>query len=425
MSGVLTQPRSTCAPSLTKKVTHQCVRCQKEFPHGFNTFCDACDGMIDVRYDLTHATIRESASTLERYFDLLPIEDSRFLIAAPLPRTDCIHAARLGTAIGIPWLYLKDETSLPTGTTKDRMAVVALSFMRECGVTQFCTSSTGNSSTGFARVASMFPECRIFLFTGENWRHRVHFADSAQVVHFVLRDATFVDAFVCAASFAKRHGLSSERGFFNPGRREGLKLAFLEAAEQIPRPIDWYVQAISSAMGVYGCYKGAKELKVMGRIEQLPRLLCVQQESCAPMATAFADNSPVIRPQDIVHRPTGIAEAILRGDPSRAYPYIREIVLEGDGDILSVSESEIRAARQLIFDTEGIDPCFSASTAVAGLAKGVAIGKVPPNDTVMVNLTGSDRPDASASSNVHWLHLVGGEWMPEDPNNPVFIQPHA
>ncbi len=35
-------------------------------------------------------------------------------------------------------------------------------------------------------------------------------------------------------------------------RREGLKLAFLEAAEQVPGPIDWYVQAISSGMGVYG-----------------------------------------------------------------------------------------------------------------------------------------------------------------------------
>src|SRR5256886_15862678 len=126
-----------------------------------------------------------------------------------------------------------------------------------------------------------------------------------------MRDASFVDAATYAGSYARQHGLVSESGFFNPGRREGLKLAFLEAAEQVPRPIDWYVQAVSSAMGVYGVYKGAKELHALELGERPPRLLCVQQETCAPMVAAWEDGSDRIRPEHIVERPAGIAKPIL------------------------------------------------------------------------------------------------------------------
>ena len=73
-----------------------------------------------------------------------------------------------------------------------------------------------------------------------------------------MRGASFVEAADYAVAYARQHKLVSESGFFNPARREGLKLAFLEACDQVPEPIDWYVQAVSSAMGVYGAFKGAK-----------------------------------------------------------------------------------------------------------------------------------------------------------------------
>src|SRR5690606_3973394 len=129
-------------------------------------------------------------------------------------------------------------------------------------------------------------DLRMYLFTASDFRHRVQFTPAANIVHYVLDGASFVEAFEYAGRFARRNGFVSERGFFNVGRREGLKLAFFESTEQVERPVDWYVQAVSSAMGVYGTYKGAQELRSLGRIERLPRLLCVQQESCAPMVRA-------------------------------------------------------------------------------------------------------------------------------------------
>jgi threonine synthase len=373
--------------------------------------------MIDVHYDLDRARLHDSANPLERFLDLLPVERASSLLPQHMSYTPCVHARRLGEVLGMPALYLKDETVLPTGTTKDRMAVVSLAFLAERGVRAFCTSSTGNSSTAYAQAISRYPDLRLYLFTAESFQDRVWYGGTNQVVSFVLRGATFVDAFNAAGTFAARHQLVSERGFFNPGRREGLKLAFLEATEQVPGRIDWYVQAVSSAMGVYGTYKGARELTQMGRISRPPRLLCVQQETCAPMVRAFRDGSPVIRAGDVVRNPTGIAEAILRGDPTKAYPHVREIVVESGGTFAAVTESDIREARRMIEELEGLSPCFSASAALAGVIRLVRRGEFPRNDTVLVNLTGSDRAPAASPVKVHWLRRAGADWEPEDPED--------
>jgi threonine synthase len=391
-----------------------CMGCGKPFPHGYHPFCDHCGEMVDVEYDLSRVRLAESSNPYVRFRDLLPVTEPDRL-PADATYTPCVHARQLGAALGLPHLYLKNETVLPTGTTKDRMAAVALPFLFERGVRTFATSSTGNSSTAFARAIERHPELRLLLFTGEAFLPRVQLGPSANVVHFAMRGATFVEAFNYALRFAQRHGVTAERGFFNPGRREGLKLAFLEASEQIARPIDWYVQAVSSAMGVYGACKGARELYRLGRISRLPRPLCVQEETCSPMATAFTDGSPVIEPRHVVENPSGIATAIQRGNPSRAYPYVRRLVLERRGTFAAVSAAEIRAAAAELERLEGIAPCFSAAAALAGLVRMSHGPAFPRQDTFLVNLTGRERAPGAGAGRAVWLKRTGGDWVPEDP----------
>ena len=167
-------------------------------------------------------------------------------------------------------------------------------------------------------------------------------------------------------------------------------------------------------MGVYGTYKGARELVAMGEIDRVPRLLCVQQDTCAPMVNAFDEGSDVIKPHHVVHRPSGIAKAILRGDPSRAYPYVHAFVVESGGAFTSVSEGQIREARTMIEEYENLAPCFSASAAFAGLTRLVRENRFPVNDTVVVNLTGRDRPAVPYSGTVRFLTKDGEKWVPED-----------
>lgn len=387
-----------------------CIACHKPSGNAYRSFCE-CGGMIEVSYDLGRVELKTSENPYVRFGELLPIRETHDRFPDDARYTPAVHARALGRELGMPFLYLKDESVLSTRSTKDRMAAVALAFLWERGVRTFCTSSTGNSSTAYANAIQAFPDMRLYLFTAEKFRSRVQHADNPQVEHFCMREASFVEAFEYSGTYAREQGLVSERGFFNLGRREGLKLAFFEASDQMEGRIDWYVQAVSSAMGVYGTYKGAQELYALKRIERLPRLLCVQQETCSPMVRAYRDGSAEIMPHHVVHKPEGIAEAILRGDPTRAYPHVRRIVIDSDGDFESVSEAEIREARRMVEELEGLTPCFSASTAVAGLIKQVRGGRFPVEDRVMVNLTGGDRADRSMSDRVRWLSHSEGRWI--------------
>ncbi len=393
-----------------------CIRCHKQQEQLYAPFCSDCGGLINPVYDMTSVTLKHSDNPYVRYSDLLPVNDSSLLPNDAI-FTPVVHATRLGKLLGVPNLYLKNETVLNTGTTKYRMAAVSLAFLYENGVKHFCTSSTGNSSTAYAQLISNIPELNLSLFTAADFRYRVHFEPTDQINHFILKDATFSEAFEVAGLYAKNNGFTPERGFFNPGRREGLKLAYLEAVDQIPNPIDWYVQGVSSAMGVYGSFSGAKELLQLGHIPYLPHLLCCQQDSCAPMVKAWEEDSEIIEARHIVKKPQGIAMAILRGDPSKVYPYMRGIVKESAGNFARASEEKIRKARKLVFEEEGIDICYSAATAVAGVMIAANAKKIPASDTVLVNLTGRDQP-VDAVVHGQWLKKINGQWLPQPTNSP-------
>ena len=389
-----------------------CIKCRKSLENKFEPLCE-CGGFMEMEYDLKKVKLHKSPNPYVRFADLLPIKSLHNRLPQDSIYTPMVHAKKLGKHLGMPSLYLKDETVLPTRSTKDRMAFVSLAYLWENGVRSFCTSSTGNSSSAYANAIRVHPDMKLFLFTAESFIQRVQHTDHEQVKHFGVRDASFVEAFEAAGAYAKANGLVSEHGFFNLGRREGLKLTFLEAAEQVPQPIDWYVQAVSSAMGVYGTYKGAKELLGLGKINRLPKLLCVQQEKCSPMVRAFHEGCEKIQPHHIVPRPQGIAEAILRGNPTRVYPYVRQIVIESGGTLVAVSEDEIREARRMVGEMEGLSPCFSASTALAGLIKQVRDKSFPVKDTVFVNLTGGDRTGQPRPKKIIWMRREQDRWLEE------------
>ncbi|HJP67191.1 MAG TPA: pyridoxal-phosphate dependent enzyme, partial [Actinomycetota bacterium] len=323
--------------STPPKYTQRCLMCHREFGREYRTRCPDCAGLVEILYDLSTATLRESPDPYVRFFDLLPIEDPANLLPLGDGRTPCVHVERLGSSMGLDNVFVKVEGTNPSGTTKDRMAAVVLSLFHELGLREFVTSSTGNSSNALARGIEKHPHFLMHLFIGEDFAPRFRYDHDGVRLH-VLSGLDFTEAFNVSRAYAHDTGLPFEAGFFNPARREGLKMAYLEAVDQIPMDIDWYVQASSSAMGVYGTAKGARELLELGRISRIPAMVCVQQESCAPIVRAFERGLPSIPDELVVQNPQGIAEAILRGDPRGCYPYVYSMLTETGGTAVSVSE---------------------------------------------------------------------------------------
>jgi len=119
----------------------------------------------------------------------------------------------------------------------------------------------------------------------------------------------------------------------------------------------------------------------------------VQQATCSPMVHSWKAGSSVTRGEDIVPEPVGIAEAILRGNPTNTYPHMYAVVRESGGTFESVTDEEIREAQKMIFELEGIEACESAATTVAAIKKMAAAHELRRDDVIFVNVTGAHRTE--------------------------------
>lgn len=378
-----------------------CLPCGREFDAPSFNRCSKCNGALDVIYDLDQVRLpahREGPNPLQHFFDLLPIRHRGSLIWGGEGNTPCFEVPELAETIGVGRLYFKDESVNPTRSTKDRVASVALSRFRELGINEIVLSSTGNTSTAYARAAQLIPGFKLHVFVGRAFVNRLNYAEHPNVTTHVV-DGEFVAAGKVAEQFAKDNGLFWEGGFFNPARREALKIAYLEAYDAMPDQPDFVFQAVSSGMGLLGAFKGAVEYRELGLLGKLPSFVAVQQESCAPMAHAFREGVEQIEPRHIVRDPQGLAYAILRGNPTGTYPYIRDLCLHSGGRILSAPEDLIHESRRALSETVSVNVCFASSTALAGVMQAVRDGAVGPDSVVLVNLTGGDRPVAQVPAN--------------------------
>ncbi|MFD3998160.1 pyridoxal-phosphate dependent enzyme [Streptomyces sp. NPDC058548] len=378
-------------PTPHKDFRAVCVRCGASRPYAAVDPRCSCGGLLDPVYDLTAARVREDEEVPSaRYFDLLPLHRAESALHIGDGNTPCVRARTLGSRLGLDHLYLKDETCNATRTTKDRMAACVLAVLQEHRVSEFVASSTGNSSTSFAWGLRFTEAMKVHLFTGRDFVDRHQYTHHPGVELHVVDD-DFVGAASAGRAFAADQELLFEGGFFNSARREGLKLAYLEAYDQMPSPPAVVFQAVSSGMGVYGAHKGAQEYLAMGRLPTLPRFVCVQQLSCAPMWRADREGSNRIQPHHILHRPQGLAKAILRGDPSNTYPFMRAITAGTGGGFAGVDDDEMVRARRWLAEDEGIHVCFAAAAALAGVAQLAARGEIGRDEPVLVNLTGGER----------------------------------
>lgn len=378
------------------KITLKCVQCGKVYPWSFSVQCPDCNNaLIDIDYDLSQAKIGRDGSMMERYFDFLPLTRRDFVIDGGEGNTPCVHAKELGKALGFSKLYAKMETANPTRTTKDRQGTMAVAALRDLGISRFITSSTGNSCTSLARIVSRFPDMHMSIFVGDEFLKRVNWVDAPNVDVYWLKNGTFVEAHQAARWWSGKTGDSSERGFFFFGKREALKIAYMEAVEQVPEPIDYYVQGISSAMGVYSTWKASYQMKEIGLVDRIPGLICVQEETCNPMVKAWQRGEENFCSEDVIRYPRGLSKCTLRGDPSMVFTYVRHAVADSGGTMLTASQDDMREMKKLAMDTEGMDICHTAAMTLAGIRTLLNQGWLKRDAVLLLNMTGADRVGAA------------------------------
>ena len=140
---------------------YRCIACSVGQDVDFDGFlCPACGGNLDISYDYEAVanTIDESFLTdpcdLFGFAPLLPLKQPRSYFPLRVGGTPLYPARRLGDMAGMQHLYLKDDSTNPSASLKDRASAVAVGRALDIGADVVSVASTGNAGSSLACLAA-------------------------------------------------------------------------------------------------------------------------------------------------------------------------------------------------------------------------------------------------------------------------------
>ena len=371
--------------------THlQCRECKKEYDSTFKYICDKCFGPLDVHYDfpsLTKDTFANREQTYWRYFELLPITDKSNIVSISAGMTPLVKAEKLGKAIGLNNLYIKNDSVNPTFSFKDRPAGVAVSKAKEFGLGSVGCASTGNlAAATAAHAAKAGLPC--YIFAPSDIEHAKITQALSYGSHYIAVDGTYDDANRIAAQVGDSKGV----GIVNINMRsyyvEGSKTLAYEVAEQLNWQVpDQLIVPTGSGAMLNAICKGFEELETVSLVNQVSQMHmnCAQANGCAPIVTAFKKNSTDVVP---VESPDTVAKSLAIGDPGDGR-YVLKRLKQFNGIAEESNNKEILDAILLLAKTEGIFTEPAGGVSVAVLKKMVEQGKIDKNEITVCYVTGN------------------------------------
>ena len=345
---------------------------------------------MDVHYDfpsLTKDTFANREQTYWRYFELLPITDKSNIVSISAGMTPLVKAEKLGKAIGLNNLYIKNDSVNPTFSFKDRPAGVAVSKAKEFGLGSVGCASTGNlASATAAHAAKAGLPC--YIFAPSDIEHAKITQALSYGSHYIAVDGTYDDANRIAAQVGDSKGV----GIVNINMRsyyvEGSKTLAYEVAEQLNWQVpDQLIVPTGSGAMLNAICKGFEELETVSLVNQVSQMHmnCAQANGCAPIVTAFKKNSTDVVP---VESPDTVAKSLAIGDPGDGR-YVLKRLKQFNGIAEESNNKEILDAILLLAKTEGIFTEPAGGVSVAVLKKMVEQGKIDKNEITVCYVTGN------------------------------------
>lgn len=386
---------------MTLAIHLRCDDCSAQIPlSGPTTLCPTCGGLLEVCYDLGRApgdlfdrAAQRRDQGMWRWRDLLPLAADSEVVTLGEGDTPLLPARGLGLAIGVPGLLIKNDSLMPTGSFKDRGFAVAVSMARQWGLRSGFTYSSGNAGTSFAAYAARAgiratvmvesyanptKVAAICLYGAQVYR--LHYQSSAETFD-VVEDLA-------------RAGEQSFVNFINPFRHEAMKTYAYEICESLSwRVPDVMVHPVGTGGGLWGAWKGFNELRELGKIDRLPRMVGVQPAACAPLVDAFDRGLRQTGTVGDVART--LAQSIAGDAMIHGGRRVLWAIRESGGCAVSVTEDQIGDAVRGL-GRAGIAAEPSAAAALAGVVVGRQTGRIASSETVVAVITGSALKQPSA-----------------------------
>jgi threonine synthase len=384
------RPTRSCATELV------CRKCGVRAPLADGgAFCPQCSKSLDVDYDYGLAARRLKETPLEGrkeniwYLEeLLPIHETvgAVRVGEYSGFTPLIRADRLGAAVGLNNLYLKDDsTSRPSLSYKDRVVGTAMARLLELGRHEIGCVSTGNVGTAVAAMAAKAGVAAYVFYPNrlESTKARACRALGAQVCQV---EGNYDEANKACRALAEATGLEFANITLRPFYAEGAKTVAYEIVQQLGwRAPDHIVTAAAGGTLSSRIHKGLDELEKVGLAQtRNTKIDIAQPEGCNPIAEAILTGASEINPV----KPTTQAHSLAIGSPGDGV-FVIDAVRGRGGTAGAVSDEEIFSGIDLLASTEGILTEPAGGTTVAVVKQLAAEGKLDPDETVVAIITGN------------------------------------
>ncbi len=314
---------------------------------------------------------------------------------------------------GLDRLYLKNETSNPTLSFKDRGTMAYCALAREIGETYLATISTGNMAHSTAAYAARCGLRALIIVPASAVPEKLLPAalHGAGILRVSTKDLGDLKERVRA--LAQQLNLRISSGA-SPYRVEGYKFSSFELWEQMEGVVPEFVAVPTSAGGhIRGLFKGWLELHECHLIEALPRMILVQPSSNAPLAEALKHRSP----EPIPFPPAQTFATALTSNHPPGGRDLLEVALRHEWVPATVTEEEIVEGWQ-VAARSGLWLEPSSALVFPALRKLVQRKRLARDATVVAVLTGAGIKDTKLAEQCSGcIHDIAPEQLEETLNS--------
>lgn len=369
--------------------TLQCPSCNKEYDiHSLQSFATCCNQPLITIYDDV-TVLKESFAmrpfTMWRYLELLPLFDPKNIVTLGEGWTPIQTLDKLTRKNNMCSILIKDESTNPTGSFKARGISMAVSKAKELGIENVVIPTAGNAGGALAAYCAK-ADIKATVIMPRHTTETLKEECRLFGAELILLDG-LIDK---CGKLAKQ--LSEEKGFFDmstmkePYRLEGKKTLGFEIAEQLNWKLpDVIIYPTGGGTGLIGMWKAFKEMKQLGWIKgQLPRMVIVQSENCAPMMHMYT---------------SGKIASDYNPQPSLAYglavpfPFAKDLMMqviqESQGIVTTVSENEIQQGIAEVASQEGMLLSPEGSATYVAMQHLLQNNRIKEDEEVLLFNTGS------------------------------------
>jgi threonine synthase len=373
----------------SRLTTLACSACHQLYSaEHLSSYSSCCNQPLVVEYDLNSFSkidLEGRVGSMWRYFEVLPVQDPKNIVSLGEGMTSVHHLPRLSNELNVS-VFVKDESTNPTGSFKARGMSAAVSKARELGIDRLIVPTAGNAGGALAAYAAKANmKCIVVMpeHTPEIFKQECQvFGARLILVKGFIND--------CAR---KVEEIRKEEDYFDvstlkePYRLEGKKTMGYEIAEQFNWKLpDVIVYPAGGGTGLIGIWKAFQEMIGLGWIQgPLPRMVAVQAKNCAPVEAAM--KNPTNWKENFS------ASASVAGGLVVPYPFgmnlMLQVIRESHGEVTVADETEIIDGIKAVAKAEGMLLSPEGSAALKGLQRLVQEKKIGEGEQVLFLNTAS------------------------------------